>query len=405
MTYPLHKTVVSAGVMLAVTASGALAQEFEFSGFVAGELRVYPDGPAHEGQSGAHLNPSLIVQPEFRYEMNDGDDRLTFIPYARLDSIDDERSHWDIREANWLHLGDDWDIKIGADKVFWGVAESRHLVDILNQTDLVEDLDGEDKLGQPMVNLGLQRDWGFLNIYAMPYFRERTFPGRDGRLRGAVPVDDGLTTYDSGAEEWHPDIAIRYSTVIDDFDIGLSHFHGTSREPTFSLVTKSDGSTVLAPHYDLIDQTGLDVQATLGDWLWKLEAITRSGQGDRFIAAVGGFEYTVYGVNDTDADLGLLMEYQYDGRDDDAPVTIQDNDIFFGSRLTLNDVDDTDFLAGFSVDHETGSTFFSVEADTRLSDFWTVELEARAFAFTSEDDPVDAYRQDHHLQLRLSRYF
>lgn len=405
MVYRQSRFAVSAGVMLAVTAMGAQAQEFEFSGFVAGELRAFVEEPAHAGQNDAYLNPSLIVQPEFRMEFNDGDDRLTFIPYARLDSADSERSHVDIREANWLHYGDDWDLKVGADKVFWGVAESRHLIDIINQTDLVEDVDGEDKLGQPMVNLGLQRDWGYLNFFAMPYFRERTFPGRDGRLRGAVPVDADRATYDSGAEEWHPDFAIRYSTVIDDFDIGISHFHGTSREPTFSVVTKSDGSTVLAPHYDLIDQTGLDLQATLGDWLWKLEAMTRSGHGDRFAAAVAGFEYTLYGVNDSDADLGLLMEYQYDGRDDDAPSTTQDNDLFFGSRLTLNDVDDTDFLAGFSVDHETGSTFLSVEADTRLSDFWTVELEARAFAFTSEDDPLDAYRQDHHLQVRLSRYF
>lgn len=396
---------VAAGVMLAAAATGATAQEVEFSGFVAGELQVFPDRAAHDGQSNAHLNPSLIIQPEIRYELNDGDDRLTFIPYARLDGTDDERTHFDIREANWLHYGNDWDLKIGADKVFWGVAESRHLVDIINQTDLVEDLDGEDKLGQPMVNLGLQQDWGYLNFYVMPYFRERTFPGRDGRLRGAIPVDTDLATYDSGAEEWHPDFAIRYSTVIDDFDIGISHFHGTGREPTFSVVTKSDGSTVLAPHYDLIDQTGVDLQATLGDWLWKLEAMTRSGQGDRFVAAVGGFEYTLYGVTDSGADLGLLMEYQYDGRDDKAPVTIQDNDIFVGSRLTLNDVDDTDFLAGFSVDHETGSTFFSVEADTRLSDFWTIEMEARAFAFTSEEDPVDAYSHDDYLQVRLSRYF
>ena len=42
---------------------------------------------------------------------------------------------------------------VGAAKVFWGTAESRHLVDIINQTDAVEDIDEEDKLGQPMVKV------------------------------------------------------------------------------------------------------------------------------------------------------------------------------------------------------------------------------------------------------------
>ena len=71
--------------------------------------------------------------------------------------------------------------------MFWGVTELRHLVDIINQTDLVENLDGEQKLGQPMVQLTLLKDWGTLDFFAMPYFRERTFTGPDGRPRPRSP--------------------------------------------------------------------------------------------------------------------------------------------------------------------------------------------------------------------------
>ena len=90
---------------------------------------------------------------------------------------------------SYLHIDDGWDLTAGFDKVFWGVMESSHLVDYINQTDAVEDVDGEDKLGQPMLHLGLQRDWGDLNFFYLPYFRERTFPGRHGRLRAFLVVD------------------------------------------------------------------------------------------------------------------------------------------------------------------------------------------------------------------------
>ena len=91
------------------------------------------------------------------------------------------------------------------------------------------------------------------------------------------------------------DFAVRSSKVFGDLDIGITHFHGTSREPRFNRVSNG-GQTVFRPQYDLIDQTGLDAQLTIGPWLWKLEAMTRSGHGDRFVAGVGGVEYTLFQI-------------------------------------------------------------------------------------------------------------
>ena len=133
----------------------AAAGEWDFSASVAGELRAFPNKPAFDEQDDTRLSPSIAVEPEVVYEWNGRDDRITFVPFGRWDAHDDNRSHVDLRELNWLHVGDDWDSVVGVDKVFWGVTESRHLVDIINQDDAVEDIDGEDKLGQPMLNLNL----------------------------------------------------------------------------------------------------------------------------------------------------------------------------------------------------------------------------------------------------------
>ncbi len=183
--------------------------------------------------------------------------------------------------------------------MFWGVTESRHLVDVINQTDLVEDIDQEDKLGQPMINFNLQRDFGRFELYLLPWFRERTFPGPNGRFRAPLPVDDGRPNYESSAEQSHLDFAFRYSHYIGNVDIGAYVFEGTSREPRFSIAPEGDR---LLPVYDQMTQVGVDLQYTRDAWLWKFEAIGRDTRSDSFLAAVGGFEYTFYGVRDSAAD-------------------------------------------------------------------------------------------------------
>jgi hypothetical protein len=257
-----------------------------------------------------------------------------------------------MHEAYWAFEGRSYEVLVGSNTMFWGVTESVHLVDIINQTDYAGDIDGEDKLGQPMVSLALQRDWGEISALVMPYFSERTFPGVDGRFRPQLPIDADRALYESSSAESHVDFALRYSHYIGDVDIGLYAFSGTSREPRF--VPSEDGQALL-PVYDLIDQVGLDLQYTREAWLWKLEAIARNGYASSFAAAVGGFEYTFYQVRESSADIGLLLEYQYDGRDEFEPITIADNDVFVGTRLALNDVQDTALLAGVSYDVQTGA--------------------------------------------------
>ena len=125
-------------------------------------------------------------------------------------------------------IGDDeWELRLGVDRVFWGVAESRHLVDIINQIDLVEHPYKELKMGQPIAHLTWSGDWGAVEIFGMPYHRTRTFPGRPGRLRFPLVVDTENAAYESGSGRWHPNLAARYSHSLGPFDIGMSVFDGS----------------------------------------------------------------------------------------------------------------------------------------------------------------------------------
>ena len=395
-----HRCLVSL-ILLAV---GATASAEEIAGFIAADLRAFPNEPAFPAQDRQPLAPSLILQPEYRQSWGERD-RLTIIPFARLDHRDDERTHLDLREFNWQHLGPDWDLRVGLGKVFWGVTESRHLVDIVNQTDRVEDIDEKDKLGQPMVNLNLIRHWGNVNLFILPGFRERTFPGPEGRLGFGLPVDTHHAIYESGLGERHVDVAARFSRALGDWDIGIADFWGTSREPRLIPALDSGGAPVLVPHYDIIHQTSIDVQATKGSWQWKLEAMSRSGQGDRFTASTTGFEYTLARLFDTNAELGLLAEYLHDGRDANAPFTPFNDDVYAGFRIGLNDTQNSELLLGATTDRHTHATSINLEAGSRLGDGWYWGVNARAFVHIPTSDILYSVAQDDFIQFRIKKFF
>lgn len=396
------RTYLLAILLGALSMSPVHGGDMDISGSVELQARGFWQNPQWVGQDDRALQGSVISTTEVRWYNEGGNVRAAFIPYLRWDATDDERNLADLREAYWAFEGDDYELLVGANTVFWGVTESVHLVDIINQTDFAGDIDGEDKLGQMMVSLMLQRDWGEITGFVMPAFRERTFAGVDGRFRPPLPVDTDNALYESSDEETHVDFALRYSHYIGDIDIGLNVFSGTSREPRF--VPAADGQSLL-PVYDQIDQLGVAVQYTKEAWLWKLEAIARDGVTHSFAAAVGGFEYTFYQVSESTIDVGLLLEYQYDGRNEFEPVTIADNDVFVGTRLAFNDVQDTAVLAGLSYDTDTGETFINIEAERRFGDNWFAELRVRAFNGAAQVDATTWLQKDDYVQLSLARYF
>jgi hypothetical protein len=399
----MNATRILATVALALTTVGASvhADEWDVTGFVGLDSRAFLEDGRFEGQRD-DFNASFHLQPEFYWRSEDGRQRVSLVGFGRYDNQDNERSHVDLREAYWGYDGDGWDVNAGFNKVFWGVAESRHLVDVINQTDLVEDLDQEDKLGQPMMNVNLQRDFGRFELYVMPWFRERTFPGAEGRFRSVLPVDTVDPNYESTDKDRHTDVALRYSHYFGDVDVGAYVFDGTSREPNF--VTSNDGRRLI-PVYQQMTQVGVDLQYTRDSWLWKLEGIRRETDRDTFNAAVGGLEYTFFGVGGRAADVGVLFEYLYDGRAASAPPTAFDDDLFVGARLALNDSSDTSLLVGAAIDTETHETFFNLEAERRFGDNLTADLRLRAFSNAEPGEALYSFEQDDYLQLRVSWYY
>lgn len=389
--------------LLPVSANQAV--EYEFIGSLGGQGRYFTEQANDPQQTDSQL--SVFAEPELYLQWNDGDDSFTLKPFLRVDSADDERTHFDIREAVWLHVQNDWELRVGISKVFWGVTETLHLVDIVNQTDSVESFDGEEKLGQPMVQFSLFKDWGYLDVFILPYFRERTFAGPEGRLRGQFTIDTDNAIYESSKEQNHIDFAANWRNTYDFLDLSLNIFKGTSREPTLVAKLDSTGAPTgeLIPFYPQITQFGAVVQYVSNAWLWKLETINRGGDTiNDFNAMVGGFEYTFVGIGDSTTDLGWVVEYAFDERDANQVAT--QNDISLAARIVMNDIDSTEVLAGFSQDLEfSDSHALFIEANTRVGDSSKLIFDMWLFGGDNPKDISAQFEYEDFVQLSYEWYF
>ncbi len=366
------------------------------------EVRLFPVDPLADAQP-RWVSASVKLQPELTLPLGDRV-VLRAIARARADDSDPSRSYVDVREARADWHREAVSVSVGINTVFWGVTESRHLVNIVNQTDYLDELDADEKLGQLMALVTYEAgDLGIFELFAMTGARAQLYPSASGRPGVQVTVLDDSPSYESRRGQWNADAAVRWSHGRGNVNWALSYFQGTARDPEL-VPAGTPVDPAVRPRYDLVRQAGLEIQWTRGSWLWKAESIVREGQGPTFAAITGGFEHTTYGVAGSPLDLGAIIEYSYDGRDN-LTFNIHDNDLFGGLRLSFNDVRGSEVLAGVLRDLDSGVTLGKIEASRRLAEGWRVELIGRLFRSDSDDDPVYWFRRDDYVQAALEYYF
>ena len=169
---------------ISLLAVPSLAGSHKVSGSIEAELQVFPNEGALEEQK--DVFGSIAIRPEYSYRSENRDHRVKSKLFYRVTEPNGNRTHGDIRELNYSYSNSGWYVKAGIETVFWGVTESAHLVDVINQTDNLDSVGGEEKLGQPMVALGIEKSFGNIDAYVLPYFRTRAFPSGPERFQIAL---------------------------------------------------------------------------------------------------------------------------------------------------------------------------------------------------------------------------
>ena len=311
---------------------------------------------------------------------------------------DSERRYIDFQKLKYEQYFDNISLKIGNDLVFWGVNESFNIVDIINQSNLTENISGTKKLGQPMLSFNYFNDYGSFDFYFMPLFVERQFPGKDGRPRLLLEIDKNTKSYQSSLKQNKLDLAVRYSGVIEDFDFGISLFHGNNRTPELNI---NPVTAKLETHYPILTQTSIDLQSTKGPYLYKLESLYAKNENEKHFSAAGSIEYTFYGIRETPQDLGFVIEYIFDDRNNYP----NNNEGVLATRWTKNDINSTSLLTGVIFDLSGRSNIYIAEFERRIRNDLKVFIDTSIYGKIDKSDFTHAFNEDSRVTIKISKYF
>ncbi|MEK7285881.1 MAG: hypothetical protein AAB035_01085 [Nitrospirota bacterium] len=384
--------------------TAASAEMSKVRGYFTLTMRGFSEGPVFSEQSDVKFQP--LFNAELRYQDDLSDGRLVkMILSSRIQPTANQHFSDHIREA-WIgRLGTPVTWKAGILNERWGVLEAENIVDIINPRDFVEDFQGDAKSGIPGVSLSYADQSVKYRLWLLPYAREQRLAEGLDRFRVAtLPFEN--PQFESGRSQ--PSAALRISTVKDDLEIGFSHFHGHARFPRFEAVLNGLGPpTKLTPIYDRIDQTSLDLLWVGGGTLLKLEGFGQAGEKDDFFAIASGIEHEVPALFGTRKSLTFLTEFYYDGREPsaDIPLAVFQEDVFVGLRFSFNDLDSTEAQIRLIHDLEYDSFFVDLRASRRLNGVWNLETRLNLFIDVDEDPALMAFRDDSHLELRLTHHF
>jgi glycosyltransferase involved in cell wall biosynthesis len=143
---------------------------------------------------------------------------------------------------------------------------------VINQTDLVENSDGEDKLGQAMINLSVYQDWGAVDIFVLPSLNEGISNTILEAMSTGIPVvatavggnpelvEDGVT-----GRLFEPGDVGCLTNILRDYiqDPALSHRHGKAGRrrvvSDFSIESMTDA-------YESLYQSNRDLDSAARSW-------------------------------------------------------------------------------------------------------------------------------------------
>ncbi|GJL54714.1 MAG: hypothetical protein NPIRA02_18460 [Nitrospirales bacterium] len=377
-------------------------------GEIRGNLEIrgeyFPDGPKFPKQSTKRWQP--IVAGEFQWQDEFFDAMSSKVSvFGKYHPFADRELTGDIREG-WIgYLGASSELKAGMLNERWGRLEAESIVDILNPRDAFEDFQGDVNLGVPGVSFSYLSDQVQYSFWVLPYSRARRLArGKDRFRLTELPLRDENFSHGRA----YPSAAGRITTFLGDVEVGLSHFYGHVRFPSFEVVLDAVGRPLgLRPQYDIINQSSVDVLWVQGHTLWKLESFYQVGPEDHFFAVAAGVEREFPSIAGSKKSLTLFAEGYYDDRSTSfsVPFTPFQRDVFVGARVSLNDFASTEFQIRFTHDWKHESTLVDVRAQRRLDRVWGVEGSVNLFVNAQQDPALGGFREDHRFQIKLIRSF
>ena len=319
------------------------------------------------------------------------------------ESYPESRQNLDFNEAYLDYSLENSNILIGNNIVFWGKNEFFNPVDIVNSKDFSLGLASGEKIGQTMFNIKRYLSSSELDFYILPSIAN-IYPKSQVRSQQTLNIKSE-NIYSEGAKKENLGIGLRWSGYIDEYDYGLTFYKGNTKDPALNI-----SSNQLVPNYSEITQIGIELQATQGDFLHKGEFINRSNQYnldgniDDYYGFIVGTEHTLYGLFEKNWDLSNIIEYSYDSRGSKSHHSNQ-NDLFYGARLVLNDIDDTQYFISLQNDLDKGTRAITFSYESRFFSHFKGGIDLYVPLNLEKDYHQSSFKDENNIKIFSSYAF
>jgi len=369
-------------------------------GSLGAETQIYPDAPLYPDQNRDHFQVSTYATLNASADL--GNARFDMELFGRIAPDATKEASGDVRQAFVRVPFGNAEVKAGILTEKWGVLEAWNPVDIINQSDLIEDFQGKVKLGQPGVLMTLPLGDATVSFFGTNVARSRRF-GQDEDRFQVLPARVVDEHFEGGRSS--PTGAIRVELPIGPVNVAVSQFIGTAREPVLTAVVGPTGLEGFRASYERISQTSFEAALVLGDSVIKTEVIhQRTNEGASWGGGVG-IETSFSKIANGPGDLTLYAEAYGDSRADDAAVTPFQRDVFLGARYTFNDTDDTLLELRNTHDLEWGSDLIELRASRRVLQDAVFTFSLLKVANEDRDPALSSLSRDTQIKLQLAQFF
>lgn len=377
-------TLPLAGLLLLASLQASLGQDFTgrlssgLGSFIGSEdLSSRPS--TFDGKIEGGLGSSGLELAHYSIDL-----RASFDPQSGQSSLA-------LREA-WMKLSSGpFDLSIGNQIVAWGATDVFTPIDAVNSNDLSLPVDAQ-KIPQFMGRLALSGPGISLDMVVLPFWTASILPG--ARWQSAMSLPAGVTNT-IVSENPSPTLAnLQYGgrlkaswDLLQGIDLGLVLYRGRNSLPRLSTVFTSPNTAMTTRTYDPYYLAGMDaVLAFDGGLLLKGEAAYKvlneadwidPSANNAKAEAVGGWEYTIFGVKTTG-------EYVIDWTKGSSATgdTWAQSLVFIASMAP----DSRWSLKAIGVYNFDGSSLLSPQLTYTIAD--GLDLEARFFAFLGDSGSV-----------------
>ncbi len=415
---------VAAATML--PAAQSVAQEgVTFNGEVELSGRYYPQAGFLPGQTSQGLAPIVGGSLGARKRFDSGS---AVFEFSGLYNAETGEGYADIPRGYYQYFGDGYDFLVGSNIVYWGVSESHHVVDSVNQRYTIDQTVDYISLGQPMLNFNLSLGLNStLSVYGLVYFRDRDQPNAETRFRSPILMSNNDAVYEEGNGR-NLDFAARFRTsqniLWGGVDFALSYFDGTNRAPSSmpnacltaggrfigetacgNLIIGNPQSVFFVPYYSKLRRYGVEFVYSNGDLQLTFEGALSNAIGETYYSAIGGAQYSFGGIGPNGDTLVVVGEYLYDDRSIIQPANIYDDDVFLGFAYSGNDVAGTNVRGGVYYDVKKDAQIYTVSYSRRINDAIRLEVAGFSVNAAGTNDPLTVAQDDGFVEVSLSYFF